>query len=169
MRNLSRVSLVVAVSAALAGSVALPATAADTGVTVTVPNGGISITAPVAAAFGSMVPGTNANVALSAVTVTDSRAGTAGWGAQIAMTALVSGVNTIPASVATYTPAAAAVTGTATVTQATVTGLGTAASVQTATGVSGNNQAIWDATLNIAVPAGALAGAYTATLTHSML
>lgn len=172
MRNLSRVSLVFAASAALIGSVALPATAATTSgtdVTVTVPTGNLSISAPGTAALGSIAPGASADAALAGVTVTDTRAGAAGWQAQVSMTALTSGANSIPASAATYTPAAASVTGTATVTPATVTDLSTAKTVQTATAVSGNNEAIWGATLNIAVPAGALAGDYTGTLTHSTL
>lgn len=169
MRHFSRVSLVLAVSAALVGSVTLPATAADTGVTVTVPTGGLAISAPGTAALGSIAPGANANVALTGVTVTDTRAGVGGWQAQVTMSALVSGANTIPASGATYTPAAATVNGNATVTPATVADLTTAKTVQTATAVSGNNDATWDATLNIAVPAGALAGDYTGTLTHSTL
>lgn len=170
MRNLSRISLVVAVSAALVGSVALPATAADTGITVTVQGGGLAINAPGAAALGSIAPGANANVTLTGVAVTDTRAGTLGWQAQVIMTALTVSGQTIPASAATYTAAAATVNGTATVTPAApVADLTTAKTVQTATAVSGNNDATWNATLNIAVPAGALAGDYTATLTHSTI
>ncbi|OIH82774.1 hypothetical protein BLJ79_17615 [Arthrobacter sp. UCD-GKA] len=80
-----------------------------------------------------------------------------------------------PAS-ALYTPELAALTGTSTVAEAAAgvsvlgaTDVGTAVAVQTATGVTGNNTAIWGAVLAIEVPAQALADTYTATLTHSVL
>ena len=40
--------------------------------------------------------------------------------------------------------------------------------VQTATGVSGANTAAWDPGISVAVPAGARAALYTATITHSV-
>jgi len=174
MRTISRVSLTAAVSAALVGSVALPATAAptaDSTVTVEVPVGTLSISAPATAALGTVTPGASASVGLAGVQITDDRAGVAGWSAQVALTDFVgvNAANVIPATAATYTPEAATVTGTATVAETPASNLSTAKTVQTATAVSGNNTATWNASLSILAPAGALADTYTATLTHSSL
>ncbi len=40
--------------------------------------------------------------------------------------------------------------------------------VQTATGVSGTNTASWNPVIAVAIPAGALAGTYSTTITHSV-
>jgi hypothetical protein len=70
----------------------------------------------------------------------------------------------------TYTATVPAVTGTVTATNAAAVELsGTAVSVVTADAVSGVNTATWDAGLSVAIPAQALAGTYTAVLTHSIL
>lgn len=174
MRTISRISLVVAVSASLVGSIALPATAAptsDTGVTVEVPAGALSISAPGTANLGTVTPGGNTSVALTGVQVTDNRAGVTGWSATVTLTDLVGGntATVIPAAAATYTPAAATVTGTATVAETLASDLSTAKAIQEATAVSGNNTATWNANLSVLAPAGALADTYTATLTHSTL
>jgi hypothetical protein len=174
MRAISRASLIAAVSAALAGSIALPATAAPSStVTVEVQPGSLSVTAPDTAALGNLLtPGGFAEFTLTGVQVSDTRAGLLDWNAQASMTNLVGttdGTRVIPASAATYTPAAATVTGTATVTPTTQVGLATAKTVQGATAVSGNNTATWDAVLRIDAPAGTLAETYSATLTHSFI
>jgi hypothetical protein len=175
MRAISRVSLIAAVSAALVGSIALPATAADTvgsPVTVEVPVGVLSVSVPASAALGTVTPGGFAEVTLTPVQVSDTRAGVAGWDAQVTMGDLVGTLNparVIPASAATYTPGNANVVGTATVTPATLSGLSaTPQPVQSATAVSGNNTATWSAVLRIDAPDGTLAENYTATLTHSV-
>ena len=172
MRSISRVSLVIAASAALVGSLALPASAADTTATVEVPAGLLTISAPANADLGTVAPGSLITAAVGNVTVSDLRAGEEGWNAQVSMTDFV-GTNTatvIPAASATYTPAAAVETGTSTVAPTTRVGLSTTPqAVQTATGVSGNNTAIWDASLSLLAPANALADTYEATLTHSVL
>lgn len=175
MRNFSRVSLAVAVSAALVGFIALPATAAptaDTTVTVIVPVGELSVSAPGTANLGTVTPGSFSEVTLTPVQVSDTRAGEAGWNVAVGMTDFsnVGATRTIPASAATYTPAAASTTGNVTVTPTTLGSLATtAATAQTATAVSGNNTATWDAVLRVTAPAGTLADSYTATLTHSFL
>ncbi|ABK03160.1 conserved hypothetical protein [Arthrobacter sp. FB24] len=171
MRSITRVSLVIAASAALVGSLALPASAADTVATVTVPAGQLTISAPASADLGTVAPGSPISAALGTVTVSDLRAGVQGWDAQVNMSDFV-GTNTatvIAAASATYTPGTAAESGTSTVTPSAQTGLATAKTVQAATGVSGNNTAAWDADLSFTAPADALADTYTATLTHSVL
>ncbi|WP_373461921.1 hypothetical protein [Arthrobacter sp. V4I6] len=110
---------------------------------------------------------------MAGIQVTDTRAGTAGWVAQVASTAFIGGIanNNIAASAASYTPAAATPTGVAVVTPAPapVALSATPQTVQTATVVVGNNGATWGAGLSLAVPGNALADTYTATLTHSVL
>lgn len=176
MLTAARMSSVVAVSAALICSVALPATAADsatTTATVTVNGGGLAISAPGAAGLGSVAPGSTATVNLAGVEVSDTRAGTAGWVAQVASTDFVGSIvdNKIPASAASYTPALATPTGVAVVTPSAlpVALSATPQTVQTATLVVGNNGATWSAGLSLAVPGSALADTYKATLTHSVL
>jgi hypothetical protein len=173
MRSITRVSLVIAASAALVGSLALPASAADTTATVEIEVGSLGISAPGGADLTTIIPGGSASAALVDVTVIDGRAGTGGWTASVTLTDFTGTTdpdNVIPASAATYTPAAADETGTSTVAPTTRVGLSTTPqAVQTATGVSGNNTAIWDASLSLLAPANALADTYEATLTHSVL
>jgi len=40
--------------------------------------------------------------------------------------------------------------------------------VETATGVSGNNTAAWNPTITVTIPANALAGTYSTTISHSV-
>jgi len=171
MRSITRVSLVIAASAALVGSLALPASAADTDATVEVTAGALTISAPGSADLGTVAPGSPITAALGTVTVSDLRADTALWSAQVSMTDFVGTVTetTIPAASATYTPGTAVETGTSTVAPTAQTGLATAKTVQAATVVSGNNTAEWDPDLSFTAPANALADTYTATLTHSFL
>ncbi|WP_159620647.1 hypothetical protein [Arthrobacter zhaoguopingii] len=171
MRTISRISLSVTASAVLVGSLALPASAADTTATVQVTAGGLGISAPAGAGLSSLAPGGTASATVAGVTVTDERAGTIGWNAAVIMTNFTGTTNTnvIPATAASYAPGAAVSTGTATVAATSQTDLSTAKAVQTATGVVGNNTATWDATLSVTAPANALADTYTAVLTHSFL
>lgn len=179
MLTTARVSSVVAVSAALIWSVALPATAADTApapanttATVSVLGGSLAISAPASTSFDSVAPGATTTVLLSGVKVTDTRAGNTGWVAKVASSDFIGGIanNKIPASAALYTPLAAVPTGVATVVPGAPVALSsTAQPAQTATVVVGNNTATWTANLLLTVPANALADTYTATLTHSVL
>lgn len=171
MRSFSRVSLAVAASAVLVGSLALPASAADTTATVQVPVGSIGISAPANAALTALTPGGSASAALSGVAVTDNRAGEANWTAQVSLSDFVGvdSTNIIPATAASYVPGTAVETGTSTVAATSQSDLSTAKTVQAATGVVGNNTATWGATLSVTAPSDALADTYTATLTHSVL
>lgn len=167
-------------SAALIGSMALPASAAPTDPTnlsVEVNGGDLAIDGGTAPAGATLDPGQMANFTLTDVTVTDTRAGVEGWTASVFMSPFESvSTGTLAPASALYTPELAALTGTSTVAEAAAgvsvlgaTDVGTAVAVQTATGVTGNNTAIWGAVLAIEVPAQALADTYTATLTHSVL
>jgi hypothetical protein len=44
----------------------------------------------------------------------------------------------------------------------------TPGTVQTATAVIGVNTATWNPSIGVVIPAGAVAGSYTATITHSV-
>ncbi|WP_427174697.1 hypothetical protein [Arthrobacter sp. 92] len=171
MRSISRVSLAAAASAALIASLALPASAADTTATVQVAAGSLGISAPASTALTALTPGGSASANLTGVNVTDSRAGTADWTANVSLTNFTgtTPTNIIPATAATYTPATAGKTGTVTVVPTTQADLSTAKTVQSATAVVGNNTATWDAVLSVTAPSDALADTYTAVLTHSVL
>jgi hypothetical protein len=145
----------------------------DTIVTFSVTTGALSLTAPTTADLGSGAPGTTISGAVGAITVTDDRAAlNASWNATASSTAWTTGGGTgnetIPAGDATYTPGAITTTGTVSTAGSTITLSGTAQTVVAATDVVGNNTATWNPTVAVAVPAAAVGGTYTATLSHSV-
>jgi hypothetical protein len=150
----------------------------DTTVTFTVTSGTLSITSPDTAGLSNAPAGGVATGSLGLVTVTDARALLGGgWVASVAGTdwaSSVAGADPIPVADGTYDPG--------TITVATGSGLGTvdtvgspvtlsatAQAVVTATATVGNNEASWNPVVSVAVPDNAVAGTYTATLTHSVL
>ena len=150
------------------------ATASDTPVTVEVSGGGLSISAPTGSVdLGSVAASSNAQVvsnSIGTIRVTDTRAGTAGWVATVGATDFT-GPQHISVSTAgsvTYTPGQATVTGTANVTPTTEDHLYPTSPVQTATGVSGSNTAAWSPVIAVTIPASALVGTYSTTITHSV-
>ena len=155
----------------LAFAVPAFAATAPTPVTAQVGSGALSISAPIVSVNLGTVPASTSaqseSAPLGAVLVTDARAGTLGWVATVSATAFT-GPQTISASALTYTPGTALVVGVATVTPSTVTGLTAAGAVQTATGVIGINTAAWTPTVAVTIPADALAGTYSSTITHSV-
>lgn len=179
MRNITRASIALIGAVALTGATALSASAADdtaTGATVSIEAGFVTIDAPLSVALDTstalFAPGTVITGTLTGVTVTDATASTAGWNASVEISDFVTtpATKTIPASSLTYTATTPVNSGPSTATfadVAPVTG-GATALIQTAT-TNGNNAASWNAGLSLAVPADALAGDYTATLTHSVL
>ena len=156
-------------------TLAVPAFAADTPVTVQITGGALSISAPagpvnLGTAAASSSP-QSITGQLGAVLVSDQRAGIAGWVATAGstnFTTAVTGGVPIAAGTVTYTPGAATVTGTATVTPANLTSMATPGTVQTATAVVGVNTASWNPSIMVPVPGGAVAGTYGATITHSV-
>ncbi|GIF73655.1 hypothetical protein [Asanoa siamensis] len=170
---------IVAVAAAL-GIGAAPAVAADssapTTVTFAVTAGGLTITAPATAALGSGVTGGTITGNLGMVRVTDQRGLLAfSWTASVASTTYVTGAGgagqVIQPSAVTYTSPAlpTIVSGVPVpVKNLLLTTLTTAPqTVYTATGL-GSNAVEWNPSLTVAVPAGAVAGNYTGTVTHSV-
>jgi hypothetical protein len=158
--------------AALTVLSAAPASA-DTGVTFQVVGGALAISAPTATAdLGTTAPSAAIQTLsgpLGVVTVTDARGGVAGWVASVITTAFTGGPTAVSASLLTYVPGTVTKTGTVTVTGLTATGPIGVMPVETATLVSGANTASWNPGISVALPAGAQAGTYTATLTHSIV
>jgi hypothetical protein len=144
----------------------------DTTVTFTVTTGALAMTAPTAVNLGSGAPGTTISGSLGTVTVTDDRALlSAAWTATASSTAFTTGGGTanetIPASDVTYTPGPITTTGTITATGTIITLSSASQTTVAATAGVGDNTASWDPTLAVAVPAAAVAGLYTGTLTQS--
>jgi hypothetical protein len=145
----------------------------DTTVTATVTSGALTMTAPTDADLGSGAPGTVISNTLGDVTVTDARALlTASWTAVASSTSFKTGAGTaaqtIPASAATYTPGEITTTGTITATASNITLSGSAQTIVAGTAGVGNNTATWDPTEALTVPASAVVGTYTSTLTESV-
>jgi uncharacterized repeat protein (TIGR01451 family) len=142
--------------------------------TVTVVAGVLSISAPATADLGAAAPGGTASAGLGIVRVTDNRAGLAGWTATVSSTDFITGggtaAETIPVHDVLYLiNGFASTTGSATFTRAPMTGLSTAAqAVVTATNVHGDNSVTWNPVIRVSVPSGAVAGTYSATITHSV-
>lgn len=171
-KNLLRTTLLLATaSTAIAVGSALPAAAADTATTFTLTGGTLTLSVGASAALTNEASGVAANVitgTLGAVSVDDARGGTTGWVASAASTTFT-GLGLSVSDGVTYTNGTVTETGTNTVAAANGVSITAEAAVATATGVSGNNTASWNPTLNVSMPAGALAGAYTGTVTTSLL
>jgi Ice-binding-like/Domain of unknown function DUF11 len=136
--------------------------------------GVLSITAPANASLGSAAPGATASASLGTVQVTDGRAGVTGWTATTSATDFTTGIGTaaetIPVHDVQYLISGfTSTTGSATFTPTPATVLASAAqAVVAATNVDGDNSAAWNPVIQVSVPSGAVGGAYTATITHSV-
>jgi hypothetical protein len=169
---------VLASAAAFAMAFALPAAAAPTGdtiVTFEITAGTLDIVVPATADLGDVATGAaSVSDQLGPVTVTDTRGALdAGWVATVSSTSFTTGAETaaetIPASAVTYAPGAVtASTGTVTLTPGATDDLAAPLVAMTATAIVGNNSATWNPTITIALPAAAVAGTYTGTITHSV-
>jgi uncharacterized repeat protein (TIGR01451 family) len=143
-------------------------------VTVAVVTGMLSITAPSSADLGTAAPGRTASARLGTVQVTDGRAGLAGWTATVSSTDFTTGggkaAETIPADDILYAISGfASTTGSATLTHTPGTNLSAGLqAVAQATNVHGDNSATWSPLIQVAVPSGAVAGTYSAIITHSV-
>lgn len=156
----------------LASSVALPASASGTTITMTVETGVLSVTAPGTFQLADVVPGQITQGVMSGISVNDARAGMLGWVASVSVsdfTGQADPLLRIGKSSVTYTASPAVKTGTSTVTAAPAVTAPTAHPVQTAAAVSGSNTARWDALITIDAPSNTQAGWYTATVVHSVL
>lgn len=166
-------------TAALVG-LAQPAGAADTTTTFTLTGGALSISAPASKALGSAATGgATVSSQLGAITVTDGRGALLGsWAGSVTSTDFLTGGSTANETIAKadadyWSGAATASTGLGTFTpgQLLVANKVTFASSRTAfsaASVIGNNSVSWNPTVGINVPAAAVAGTYSGTVTHSV-
>ncbi len=174
---LSRRLLIASIAGLLALGmlVAAPAFAVTTA-TVTITGGSLEISAPT----GTVVLGTIVNTVeggtvsgqLGVVQVSDARSAAAGsgWVASVISSAFTPPAGpTIAAGAIGYTAGAITKVGTATYTANNPGNLTGDSPAVTATGITGDNSAAWNPTINIAVPGGMAAAVYTATITHSVL
>ncbi|MFE4332775.1 hypothetical protein ACFRQM_26155 [Streptomyces sp. NPDC056831] len=174
-RSIAAASLAVGLATALAYP--LPASADQSGttpVTLSVTTGTIDITVPTGPVSLGTVAASSSPQTVSAqlgnVTVTDNRGGTTGW-VVTANGVDFTGPQNISVSApgsSSYNTPSATVTGTATVNASNLNPLYPPGPVQTATSVSGINTAVWNPTISVTVPADALAGTYSSTITHSV-
>ena len=137
--------------------------------------GPLSITVPASADLGATDPGGATSAALGTISVTDNRALPASsWTVTVSSTDFTTGTattaETIPAADATYfLNALDTATGQATFTPTPITTLSaTPQTVVTATNTSGDTSASWHPAVQVTVPGTAVAGTYTATITHSV-
>jgi uncharacterized repeat protein (TIGR01451 family) len=142
-------------------------------VTVGIIAGPLSMTAPGSATLSAAAPGGLSTGSLGQVQVTDDRGFGADWTATVSSTDFTTGggsaAETIPAGDATYGISSPVTTGQATFTNISTVNLsGNPQAVAGTTSVGGNTTDTWDPTLQVAVPAGAIGGTYTATITHSV-
>jgi hypothetical protein len=177
MRTRALATIVIASAVSL--GVVVPASAAMTAATpvaLIVTGGVLAITAPVAAvglgSHANAVGGSVVNGSLGVVQVTDARSAAAGsgWVASVIASALTpTSGPTIGAAQIGYTAGTITKVGTATYTANDPPDLTGVAPAVTATGITGDNSATWNPTINVAVPGGMAAGTYTGTITHSLI
>jgi hypothetical protein len=159
-------------------AIALPASAAGPGqsaATVTVQGGSLTITVPTDAGnlgtLANTVAGGTISGPLGQVQVNDARSAAAGsgWVATVIATAFTPPAGpTIAASSVGYTAGPITKVGTATYAANDPTDLTGVVPAVTATGITGDNSATWNPTINVFVPGGKAAGVYTAVITHSV-
>lgn len=148
------------------------ASAADTATTFGLTGGSLAMTVQPTAALTGAATGVEGMVisgTLGAVSVTDARGGTTLWNVSAA-SSVFTGTNLSTSTAVNYTAGVVAETGIIVVADGAVTTLTEVpAPVVSPTSLSGNNAASWNPTLAITMPAGALAGAYSGTVTTSIL
>ena len=159
---------------ALAYSSTIPSSGdPDTTVTFTVTVGALTLTAPTAVDLGGGAPGTIISGALGNVSVADDRALlSATWTATASASDWTTGASTpdetIPVADVGYNPGTVSTTGTITATGTPITLSATPVPVVTGTAGVGDDTATWDPTLAVHVPASAVGGVYTGTLTEDV-
>lgn len=173
----TRKLLVATAAGMLTLGIALPASAGpgDTAATVTLTGGTLSITVPTNA--GNL--GSRANTVLQGtisgplgvVQVNDARSAAAGsgWIATVISTAFTPPAGpTIGAALVGYTAGTITQVGTATYTANDPGDLTGVVPAVTATGITGDNSATWNPTINVTIAGGKVAGVYSGVITHSV-
>jgi hypothetical protein len=161
---------------ALTVATVTPAAAANTPVAVTITGGGLSISVPTSSvSLGTHVNTVSAGTisgSLGEVQVLDARSAAAGsgWVASVISTALTpSSGPTIGAANIGYVVGTITKVGTATYTANDPAALTGNVPAVTATGITGDNSATWNPTINVTVPGGMAANTYTGSITHSVV
>lgn len=161
-------------------AVARPAGAAESTTTFTLTAGSLSISAPASASLGSAaITASSLSASLGTVTVTDNRGSTLGtWTASVSSTDFTTGGATAnetigKANIDYWSGAATSTTGTGVFTPgqllvANAQDLSTSRTAFTGTALVGNNEASFAPTIVVNVPASAVSGAYSGTVTHSI-
>jgi hypothetical protein len=177
--NLPKPLVLAAAAATLLAGTALPASAAtigspsDTTATFTIVGGDLTLAVGAAAALGNSTSGdTSITGSLGTASVSDARGDTASWTVSAASTTFVLAIDPDAGSTSTatlYTAAQTAKVGTVTLAYGTAVDISGASAVVTATAVSGNNSATWTPTLDVTMPSTARAGAYSGTVTTSII
>jgi len=176
--HLKRYALVATATGMLTLCLTGPASAApgDTTATVTVTGGTLGISVPTTAgSLGSRantVDGGPISGPLGQVQVNDARSAAAGfgWVASVISTAFTPPTGpTIGAAQVSYSAGTIVKTGTATFTANNPGNLTGVLPAVTATGITGDNSATWNPTINVAVAGGTVAAVYSATITHSVV
>ncbi|MEW1821576.1 hypothetical protein AB0323_12420 [Arthrobacter sp. NPDC080031] len=163
---------------ALLVSPAGPAEAADTTTTFQVSGGALSVSAPATKDLGTGAAAGTLTAQLGNVTVTDSRAqlgaswtatvssagftnADVGQAAPITTVTYASGTATATSGLATFLPGQISPAVPAALTSTGITAF-------SASAATGNNSATWNPTVVVSIPAQAIAGHYTGTITHSV-
>lgn len=171
--------LVTTASLGLIAGLALPANAADTTTTFSLTSGALSVTAPSSATLGSGAIGGTIATQLGAVAVNDARGAlVAAWTATAVSSAFKTGTLTAAETIAAtrvkyWSGAATATSGASTAlpgqtTTANAVVIDTAKTAFSLTAGVGNNSSTWNPTVEVNVPATAVAGSYSGTITHSV-
>ena len=169
MRKFARTSMIMLSAAALLGTMALPASAADTksatnDATVTIEAGFLVLDTTAAtltlAHTGASAKVSTATGTLTGVNVSDLNGDGLGWASSVSLNGLKFGEEIITLADATYVNAMTAQTG-------TVTTGGAAGTITAPAG--GNSDVTFDTTVTVQVPNTVKTGTYTGTLTHSLL
>jgi hypothetical protein len=175
---LRRASTLVVVIAAL-GAIAIPAHGATTSTTFALTAGTLSISTPSSKVLGTAATtGSTISAQLGTVTVTDERGTTLGsWTATVSSSDFTTGGATANETIAKasvdYWSGSATTSGTGTFTPgqllaANKQALSASRTAYAATVLVGNNTAAWNPTVILNIPASAVAGDYTGTITHSV-
>ena len=180
MKGTRRSAAIIAIVAAVT-ALAVPAFAANTTTTFSLSGGTLSISAPSSTVnLGSAATGASTvSAQLGTVTVTDARGALAGsWTATASSTDFTTGGATADETVTKgniyyWSGAATASSGTAVFTPgqllvANETALSSAKTAFSASAIVGNDSASWNPTIDVHIPAAAVAGTYTGTITHSV-
>lgn len=173
-RLLTAVTAVTLISTAATSASLTAAAAAETDTTFTLEGEGLSITAPASAELGTVAVGAaTLSGSLGPVAVTDRRGMLAAvWTATVHASDFTTGGGTAAETVAAtrimYTPGLPSASSPATGVFTPTPGLlGLPLPVYTGA-ATGNNTVTWNPTVEITLPAAAVAGTYTGTITHSV-